>query len=99
MTRSPLATPERQVRPSRQQAPYPRVRVIVLDDDINTFEHVVNVLLRYIPGMTPDQAWTLAHQIDGEGAAVVWSGPQEQGELYHQQLAAEGLTMAPLDFS
>ena len=68
-------------------------------DDVNTFEHVVQVLVRYIPGMNPDQAWKLAHQIDGEGAAVVWSGPQEQGELYHQQLSAEGLTMAPLDFS
>lgn len=98
MTRSPVATPERQVRPSRVEAPYPRVRVIVLDDDFNTFEHVVKVLVRYIPGMDPDQAWKLAHQIDGEGAAVVWTGPQEQGELYHQQLGAEGLTMAPLDF-
>jgi ATP-dependent Clp protease adaptor protein ClpS len=99
MSPSPLTTPERQVRPSRLQEPYPRVRVIVLDDDVNTFEHVVQVLVRYIPGMHPDQAWKLAHQIDGEGAAVVWSGPQEQGELYHQQLSSEGLTMAPLDFS
>jgi ATP-dependent Clp protease adaptor protein ClpS len=99
MTRSPLATPERQVKSKGLQAPYPRVRVIVLDDDVNTFEHVVHVLVRYIPGMHPDQAWDLAHQIDGEGAAVVWSGPQEQGELYHQQLGGEGLTMAPLDFS
>ena len=99
MTRTPLATPERQVKGLSLQAPYPQVRVIVLDDDVNTFEHVVQVLLRYIPGMHPDQAWKLAHQIDGEGAAVVWSGPQEQGELYHQQLAAEGLTMAPLEFN
>jgi ATP-dependent Clp protease adaptor protein ClpS len=99
MTRSPLATPERQVKSQGLQTPYPRVRVIVLDDDVNTFEHVVQVLVRYIPGMHPDQAWKLAYQIDGEGAAVVWSGPQEQGELYHQQLGAEGLTMAPLDFS
>ena len=96
MSPSPLTTPERQVRPSRLQEPYPRVRVIVLDDDVNTFEHVVQVLVRYIPGMHPDQAWKLAHQIDGEGSAVVWSGPQEQAELVHQQLAAEGLTMAPL---
>ena len=99
MTRSPLAAPERQVKTKGLQAPYPRVRVIVLDDDVNTFEHVVDVLVRYIPGMHPDQAWKLAHQIDGEGAAVVWSGPQEQGELYHQQLGGEGLTRAPLDFS
>ncbi|MFM9047087.1 MAG: ATP-dependent Clp protease adapter ClpS [Cyanobium sp.] len=98
MTRSPVTTPERQVRSSRLEAPYPRVRVIVLDDDFNTFEHVVKVLVRYIPGMNADQAWKLAHQIDGDGAAVVWTGPQEQGELYHQQLGAEGLTMAPLDF-
>ncbi|KMM16626.1 ATP-dependent Clp protease adaptor ClpS, partial [Synechococcus sp. GFB01] len=47
--------------------------------------------------MTPDRAWELAHQIDGEGAAVVWCGPQEQAELYHQQLGTEGLTMAPLE--
>ncbi len=97
MTRTPLATPDRQVTTRRQGAPYPRVRVIVLDDDVNTFEHVVRVLVRIIPGMHTDQAWTLAHQIDGEGAAVVWTGPLEQGELYHHQLAAEGLTMAPLE--
>jgi len=47
--------------------------------------------------MTPDRAWDLAHRIDGEGAAEVWSGPLEQAELYHQQLGAEGLTMAPLE--
>ena len=52
--------------------------------------------MRYIPGMQPDKAWELAQRIDGEGSAVVWCGPQEQAELYHQQLAAEGLTMAPL---
>ncbi len=97
MTRTPLATPERQTTTDRQRAPYPRVRVIVLDDDVNTFEHVVKVLVRVIPGMQTDQAWTLAYQIDGEGAAIVWTGPLEQGELYHQQLAAEGLTMAPLE--
>jgi ATP-dependent Clp protease adaptor protein ClpS len=99
MSRAPLAAPKRQGKTASVQAPYPRVRVIVLDDDVNTFEHVVKVLVRYLPGMTPDQAWNLAHQIDGEGAAVVWSGPQEQGELYHQQLGGEGLTMAPLEFS
>jgi ATP-dependent Clp protease adaptor protein ClpS len=47
--------------------------------------------------MTPDQAWELAHRIDGQGAAVVWSGPQEQAELIHQQLGGQGLTMAPLE--
>jgi ATP-dependent Clp protease adaptor protein ClpS len=80
----------------RIRAPYPNFRVVVLDDDVNTFQHVVECLVRYIPGMQPDKAWELAQRIDGEGSAVVWCGPQEQAELYHQQLAAEGLTMAPL---
>ena len=81
----------------RVEARYPEGRVIVLDDDRNTFQHVVEVLVRYIPGMNPDRAWELAHQIDGQGSAVVWSGPLEQAELYHQQLAAQGLTMAPVE--
>ncbi|MFN9624104.1 MAG: ATP-dependent Clp protease adapter ClpS [Cyanobacteriota bacterium] len=97
MTRTPLTAPQGQATRERLTVPYPRVRVIVLDDDVNTFEHVVRVLVRTIPGMEPDQAWSLAYQIDGEGSAVVWSGPLEQGELYHQQLAAAGLTMAPLE--
>ena len=83
----------------RQQlrAPYPNGRVIVLDDDFNTYQHVVESLLRHIPGMDPDRAWQLAHRIDSQGSAVAWSGPFEQAEHYHQLLAAEGLTMAPLE--
>jgi ATP-dependent Clp protease adaptor protein ClpS len=90
---SPVATRERQ----QLLQPYPNYRVVVLDDAINTFQHVVECLVRFIPGMLPDRAWELAHRIDGDGSAVVWCGPQEQAELYHQQLGAEGLTMAPLE--
>jgi|TARA_Y100000589_G_scaffold127803_1_gene121654 ATP-dependent Clp protease adaptor protein ClpS len=76
---------------------YPEARVIVLDDDVNTFEHVVECLCKIIPGMNNDRAWALARRIDGEGRAEVWRGPLEQAELYHQQLGAEGLTMAPIE--
>ena len=31
---------------------YPDVRVIVLDDSINTFQHVANCLLKIIPDMS-----------------------------------------------
>ena len=90
---SPAAVQER----SQVRLPYPHCRVIVLDDDVNTFQHVVESLVRHIPGMLSERAWELAHRIDGEGSAVVWSGPQEQAEHYHQQLRSEGLTMAPLE--
>ncbi len=77
--------------------PYPNYKVIVLNDDFNTFDHVANCLLKYIPGMSGDRAWELTEQVHFEGLAVVWTGPQEQAEFYHQQLRREGLTMAPLE--
>ena len=76
---------------------YPEARVIVLDDDVNTFEHVVQCLVKIIPGMTEERAWQLANRIDKEGLAEVWCGPLEQAELYHQQLSTQGLTMAPIE--
>ena len=76
---------------------YPEARVIVLDDDVNTFEHVVNCLKKIIPSMNEERAWELAQKVDRDGSAEVWSGPLEQAELYHQQLSGEGLTMAPLE--
>ena len=76
---------------------YPEARVIVLDDDFNTFEHVANCLQAIIPGMSKDRSWKLAIEVDSAGSAEVWRGPLEQAELYHQQLQSKGLTMAPIE--
>ncbi|NJL97809.1 MAG: ATP-dependent Clp protease adapter ClpS [Synechococcaceae cyanobacterium RM1_1_27] len=77
--------------------PYPNFRIIVLNDDFNTFQHVTECLMRYIPGMTAPLARKLTEEVHYQGRSVVWSGPQEQAELYHLQLSREGLTMAPLE--
>ncbi|AOY82338.1 MULTISPECIES: ATP-dependent Clp protease adapter ClpS [Moorena] len=92
---APVKAPERSGQVTRK--PYPKYKVIVLDDDFNTFQHVHDCLVKYIPGMTNDHAWELTHQVHNEGQAIVWVGPQEQAELYHQQLSRAGLTMAPLE--
>ncbi|ABC99556.1 ATP-dependent Clp protease adaptor protein ClpS [Thermostichus sp. MS-CIW-21] len=99
MTTEAPTRPAQQSSPSRTRVrqPYPHFKVIVLDDDFNTFQHVTECLLKYIPGMTLPLARQLTVQVDAEGQAVVWVGPQEQAELYHQQLLREGLTMAPLE--
>ena len=76
---------------------YPNCKVIVLNDDFNTFDHVASCLIRYIPAMTKSYAWELTQRIHFEELATVWTGPLEQAELYHQQLRREGLTMAPLE--
>jgi ATP-dependent Clp protease adaptor protein ClpS len=90
-----VTTPDRVIETVRKT--YPNFKVIVLNDDFNTFEHVHKCLMKYIPGMTEDVAWGLTVQVDAEGQAIVWVGSQEQAELYHQQLCREGLTMAPLE--
>ena len=76
---------------------YPEARIIVLDDNFNTFEHVAKCLVTIIPGLSEKRAWELAVEVDREGAAEVWRGPLEQAELYHQQLVRKGLTMAPIE--
>jgi ATP-dependent Clp protease adaptor protein ClpS len=94
-----MANPATVIERSSQvvHKPYPNYKVIVLNDDFNTFQHVAKCLMTYIPGMNPDRAWELTNQVHYEGRAIVWVGPQEQAELYHQQLRREGLTMAPLE--
>ena len=76
---------------------YPEARIIVLDDNFNTFEHVANCLLKIILGMSEKRSWDLAIKVDNAGSAEVWRGPLEQAELFHQQLISKGLTMAPIE--
>ncbi|MDJ0679688.1 MAG: ATP-dependent Clp protease adapter ClpS [Xenococcaceae cyanobacterium MO_167.B52] len=95
MSATPILTKENASKTVKK--PYPNFKVIVLNDDFNTFQHVAKTLMTYIPGMTSDRAWSLTEQVHFSGQAIVWVGPQEQAELYHQQLKRAGLTMAPLE--
>jgi ATP-dependent Clp protease adaptor protein ClpS len=72
-------------------------RVIVKNDNHNTFEGVAFALAKTIPGVDYDRGLRLANSIHTRGQAVVWSGLREPAELYHGQLSAFGLTMAPLE--
>jgi len=72
-------------------------RVIVLNDNHNTFEGVAFALSSVLPGLSYDRGMQLANRIHDTGQAVVWSGQQEQAELYWEQLKGFGLTMAPLE--
>ena len=81
----------------KSKAKYPEARVIVLDDNLNTFQHVANCLLKVIPNMSEKRAWDLTIKVDNTGSAEVWRGNLEQAELYHEQLYSKGLTMAPIE--
>ena len=72
-------------------------RVIVLNDNHNTFEGVAFALAQTIPGVDYDRGMELANRIHNTGQAIVWSGHHELAELYHAQLEGYGLTLAPLE--
>jgi ATP-dependent Clp protease adaptor protein ClpS len=72
-------------------------RVIVLNDDFNTFDHVAETLARVVPGLSLADGYRFADQIHNTGQAIVWSGAREDAEQYWNRLDAAGLTMAPLE--
>ena len=87
------------LEPKTAKQKYPEARVIVLNDNFNTFEHVAKCLLAIIPGMSEKRSWDLAIKVDKSGLAEVWRGNLEQAELYHEQLVSRGITMAPIEAS
>ncbi len=72
-------------------------RVIVLNDNHNTFDSVAAALARVIPGVTIDGGYAIADQIHNKGQAIVFTGMKETAEHYWEQLRDAGLTMAPLE--
>jgi ATP-dependent Clp protease adaptor protein ClpS len=72
-------------------------RVIVLNDDHNTFEGVARALAEVIPGIAFEAGLRMADRIHTSGQAIVWSGHREVAELYWSELKRRGLTLAPLE--
>jgi ATP-dependent Clp protease adaptor protein ClpS len=72
-------------------------RVIVLNDNHNTFDGVAAALAAVLPGVSYEGGLQMANRIHNTGQAVVWAGHREAAELYWTQLKDYGLTMAPLE--
>lgn len=72
-------------------------KVIVLNDNHNTFEGVTEAFAAVLPGVDWDRGFELATRIHTQGQAVVWSGHLELAEFYHEQLRSRGLSLAPLE--
>jgi ATP-dependent Clp protease adaptor protein ClpS len=72
-------------------------KVIVRNDNHNTFDHVAKTLARVLPGVSLEGGYAFADQIHNSGLAIVWTGQHEPAEHYWEQLRSAGLTMAPLE--
>ena len=54
------------VDPKKTKRKYPEARIIVLDDNFNTFEHVANCLVRIIPGISEKNHGYLLSKLIGK---------------------------------
>jgi len=69
-------------------------RVVVFNCDCHTYQQVIDLFCRFIPGMTSAKAFELAFRIDHEGEAIVYNGSTEQAEDIAAKLAGGGLKVA-----
>lgn len=69
-------------------------RVVVFNCDCHTYQQVIELFCRFIPGMTSTRAFELAYRIDHDGEAIVFTGTTEQAEHIAAKLAGGGLRVA-----
>jgi ATP-dependent Clp protease adaptor protein ClpS len=69
-------------------------RVVVYNCDCHTYQQVIELFCRFIPGMTSTKAFELPYRIDHDGEAIVFTGATEQAEQIAAKLAGGGLRVA-----
>ena len=69
-------------------------RVVVYNCDCHTYQQVIELFCRFIPGMTSTKAFELAYRIDHDGEAIVFTGSSEHAENIAAKLVGGGLKVA-----
>lgn len=70
----------------------PRYRVLLHNDDYNSMEHVVQVLMQTVPSITQPQAVSIMMEAHTNGMALVITCAQEHAEFYSETLTSHGLS-------
>lgn len=93
MAPSPAA-PATSTRPGleREQRLLPPYKVILHNDDVNTFEHVILTILRLTP-LKPEEAVARTIEAHETGQSVLLVTTRERAELYVEQFATYKLTV------
>ncbi|NES24709.1 MAG: ATP-dependent Clp protease adapter ClpS [Symploca sp. SIO3E6] len=75
----------------------PRYRVLLHNDDFNSMEYVVQVLISTVASLTQPQAVNIMMEAHISGLALVITCAQEHAEFYCETLKTHGLssTMEP----
>jgi len=88
-TVAPAKKPAAPTRTPKQLPPY---RVLLHNDEVNTFEHVIRSILRLIP-MSPRKAVITTLEAHESGVALLLVTHQERAELYQEQFGSLQLTV------
>jgi ATP-dependent Clp protease adaptor protein ClpS len=71
---------ERDFDPEVLRRLFPPFKVVVLNNDHNTFDEVIRILMRAIPGMPREVAEGHANEIHVSGSTVPFAGARERAE-------------------
>jgi ATP-dependent Clp protease adaptor protein ClpS len=69
----------------------PRYRVLLHNDDYNSMEYVVQVLMTTVPSLTQPQAVSIMMEAHTNNLALVITCAQEHAEFYCETLKNHGL--------
>lgn len=89
----PAATTRPDLERHTLQQVLPPYHVILHNDDVNDMRWVVESLLVCVPGLSPEEAYTIMMTAHTQGKALVITCPLEQAELYQERLQSRGLTV------
>jgi ATP-dependent Clp protease adaptor protein ClpS len=70
----------------------PRYRVLLHNDDFNSMEYVVEVLMKTVPSLTQPQAVNIMMEAHMSGLALVITCTLEHAEFYCEALQLNGLS-------
>jgi ATP-dependent Clp protease adaptor protein ClpS len=84
------STPTRKPNPTKPR-PLPQWKVLVHNDDVNTYEHVIRSFMDILR-MEVTAAMVKTTEVDRTGAAVVCVTHREHAELIQGQLHSKSLT-------
>lgn len=68
-------------------------RLILWNDDTNTFDHVIYCLMHHLQ-YTEEEAERIAWRVHNEGKCAILEGSYTEMEIYRKILKAEGLTVS-----
>lgn len=87
-----IAPVKKPAPPARKPKQMPPFKVLLHNDDVNTFDHVIRSVVRLTP-IPPEEAVVKAIEAHETGVALLLVTHQERAELYAEQFATLNVTV------